>query len=62
MVRDVFVAADLVHEDAMSEMGGVGRNASEGAPSAGDYVVESTGTDTDACMDQQGSVLGSDEG
>ena len=51
-----------MHEDAMSEMGGVGSNGSEGEASADADVLESTGTNTDACMDQQGSTVGSDEG
>lgn len=62
IVRDVFVAADLMHEDAMSQMGGDENDDNEGVARVEVGVAEHTGTNTEACGDQEGTEVGSDEG
>lgn len=62
IVRDVFVAADMVHEDAMSQIGGDAINDGEGAGSVGGGASESSGSDGEACMEEDDTEVGSGEG
>ena len=55
-------AVDLLHEDAMSQMGGDANNVSEGVAGVDGGAEEYSGSDGEACMEDNGTVVGSDEG
>ena len=62
IVRDVFVVADLLHEDTMSQMGGDANNVSEGVAGTDGGDGEYSGSDGEACMEDNRTEVGSDEG